>query len=915
MDVIHKSGTRLSVSEFRNLKTIRHNEVARAVASKLIHDPSNKGDVGYNGKLSLEEGFLSKLSNNTATNIEDLSYIFQTLPDVKTAMEIWVSCLMSPKDSVTESITWRIDNKRTEYSSELFGEMLNELREYFEKEYKLADIVRPAIEDALFKTGSYALVVIPESEIDDVINGKKSISAESYREANFKNNDGELSYKGIGLLGPVKKAKGQKVGLEAVMTNRFSDPNSVDYRIHPGLTVSDNPDILKMKPVISKVSKSNIRKSLYNRFGLETYAAVSFSDDPQPGTSEPKEKLPEKDRKKVFDSKIRQSVVQGMYQERAYDGTNIVVLKDSKSSSRLPITHPLVMHIPSEAVIPIHVPGNPRDIIGAFIVLDEFGNPVRRDKENDLYTSSKNKDSQNVQKGMNLLKQMNFYNSANCQCKGDDRETLNDIAKVYGSLVEEDLLSRLTNGVYGENIEISHVDEIYRIMFARALTAMKTQVFYCPAELLTYFAFDYNRYGIGKSILEDSRILAEMRAAITYAEIYSSIENSIGRRKLTITLDEADPQPQKTIETVRSEYMRVNAWRVPTMSEGPIDAVNVLREANIDTVIQGDNKLIPNTQVELEDVNTQRIKPDDTLKEDVRKLHIASLGIPATLIDETQNSQFATTAMTAHALFNKRVVAYQDLLSNNLLKDHVEKYVLNDGHLIKVLSGVIKRNKILLTDEQRALGSTLPIIEDFLMSLEISLPSPDTSSIDEQQKDFDQYKGFVDNVIDYIFDNEAVQAFMPEQIAESVDQSKRMFKSVLISRYIEDNNYLPALRNLLDYDEKDDLVSAEIKSYIQPFVRMTKDLLLAAERTRKLEDDPKLKGIGDTDGSDYGSTGSGVEEGEYSADDGDFDVGDGEDLDEQINGKEGDGDSPVNNAIDDIDSDLDKLDDLKAPEL
>ena len=82
-------------------------------------------------------------------------------------------------------------------------------------------------------------------------------------------------------------------------------------------------------------------------------------------------------------------------------------------------------------------------------------------------------------------------------------------------------------------------------------------------------------------------------------------------------------------------------------------------------------------------------------------------------MDETQQSQFATQSMTAHALFNKRVAAKQKIIATDLLWDHVSKYTLNSGYLIKRLSEVIKENKDLLTDKQRAEGNTLPIIEDF----------------------------------------------------------------------------------------------------------------------------------------------------------------------------------------------------------
>lgn len=879
---IYRGGQPLQVSELRGLKMIRNNELGRAVASKLIRDPNQTGSSGYNGRRIIGDDVLNRVSKSTATNIEDSSYIFQTLPDTKIAMEIWVSCLLSPKDGITESLLWSIDHSNTEYSAELFGDMLNVLREYFENEYNIFDILRPAIEDALFKTGSYPLVIIPESSIDQIINGKSAVSSESVINEIFTKDKEGYKVPGIGLLGGIDKKTKIQQGLESLIHNPTLNQSMLHRQIHPGLYVTDNPLILKSPIALRKARKQLSKASIRNRFGLENYAKVNLSfDEKVTKDSNVIRNSDDRDNKdRVFDSKVRNSIVQQLYKDRAYSKQEVVSIKPVDASGRLPIGHPLVLKVPSSAIIPVHVPGNPRDIIGAFIVLDELGNPIDPSNASDLFDTSRQESEERISAATNIIKQTNFYNN-NCSCisnNGDTNATLNELAKAYGSLIEEDLLTRLTNGVYGDNVEISHVEEIYRIMLARALSAMNTQVLYVPGELLTYFAFDYNRFGIGKSMLEDARTLANMRAAVQYADIYANIMNSIGRRRLTINVDADDPNPLKTIEYYRNEFLRVNAWGLPLLSEGPIDAINVLREAAIDTVIQGDNPGVPVESVEVEEQQIQRPVPDDNLKDKLQELYTSCFDLPSSIVNDTQSVEFAQQVIQSNMLLNKRVNEKQRIINNDLLYDHITKYVLNSGSLIRSLSLVIKNHKDLLTDQQRTNSTTMPIIEDFLSCLSVSLPSPDRQRVQEQKEDVDRQKELVDSIVDAIIPDSLLENALPDSIKDQATMLKDTYKSILMGRYVSENQYLPYFFNLIDEDNSDDTITTEMKSYINPIVKMSTDIMFALDEIRKVNDSKALKSTVPDDG--YGDDDSGDS---YDSDDSDggFDDGygdeDGED--------------------------------------
>lgn len=879
-------GHRLDVSDFRKLNFIRNNEISRSVASKLIRDPKQSGVSGYLGKRNINDSVMNQISRSTANNIEDSSHIFQTLPDTKVAMEIWVSSLLSPKDGMTESLIWSISNRNTEYSAELFGELLNVVRDYFEQEYNLIDIVKPAIENSLFKTGSYPLVVIPESSIDDIVNGKTMVSNESLVDTFYTKDKEGYKVPQIGLLGDGYRKRNVNVGLEGLINNATagqSRQQRLSKQIHPGLTVTDNPDILKFKIALEQNTRKQRSQSIRSRYGLEEYANVDLSKNDEKGHSILRENQQPSDQesKQRFDTRVKNQITQALYKDRAYTHQPISVLTSSKDSSRMGVGHPLVLQVPSASVIPVHVPGNPRDIIGAFIILDEYGNPLDPSTTTDLYTESKNQSRERVSQATNILKQMNFYKEGCCNgiSTGNDRETLNELAKVYGSLIEEDLLNRLAQGVNGDNVKLTRVEEIWRIMLARALSAQRTQLLYCPEELLTYFAFDYNKYGIGKSLLEDGRTLATLRATLMYADLYSGIQNSIGRKRVNITFDEMDPNPMKTREVILSEYTRANAWNMPLMSEGPVDAINVLREANVDVVIQGNHPAVPNTEVEVEDVQLQRPNVDDQLSEKIKNMHIASLELPASIVDETQQTQFATTALTAHSLFNKRVAAKQRIINDDLLHDHVCKYVMNSGTLIRRLSLKIKEHKELLTDKQRGVSNTLEIIEDFLTVLSVELPSPDAMRVEDQSNDISRQKGFIDTVVDALYPDEVLSMILPEEINDKSSLVRELLKSNLIAQYVDGNGYLPELGRLIDLDNSNDTISASIKSYLAPLSHLAVESILEFDRIRKENEDNALKGALPEESDSFGGGDSSADDSgsdEFGGGDDDFAMGDDE---------------------------------------
>lgn len=149
-------------------------------------------------------------------------------------------------------------------------------------------------------------------------------------------------------------------------------------------------------------------------------------------------------------------------------------------------------------------------------MIDKHGNPVRASSTQDFYADLSYNTGAIRDMSSQLLAQTRRASEGRKQNSSDEIALLDEAMQMYTDVVSS-LLSRLQNGVYGENVKVSRPTEIYRMMFARACSRMMTQLVFIPQSLMTYIAFDYNSYGVGKSLLESTKILGSIRAMLLFA--------------------------------------------------------------------------------------------------------------------------------------------------------------------------------------------------------------------------------------------------------------------------------------------------------------------------------------------------------------------------------------------------------------
>lgn len=758
-----------------------------AIISKLVSQSDNPISNKRNANRELRApdlGLLQRLSDATGGNVTDADNLLQLLPDTELAMQILISSILSPKDMMRPEINFSVEGSL--FTSEQAGQLLTVIREHFEGTYKIGKLLPTILEDALFRTGSYPLAIIPETTIDDVINSPNRVSMEALR--------GEFTAEGlthVGILGtPVsKEEQNATFGLES-LSKAVAGTSGITYspkvKIGPldlHLNIVDNVNALKIPMLKDKIRQDRLNDVLSShRLSMEVFNGPYSV-----------KKANEQDQNDV-----------SLYRRRRYRSVPILALTPADRLERKSVGHPLVMKLPSESVIPVHVPSDPKEHIGYFVLLDQHGNPITRSTSNDYYQDLRN----TLTTSQPMVSQM--LQAARAHTEGRDvnkTQDVEELQRIYTDLVEHELLERLKSGIYGDNVKIGRPEEVYRIMMSRSFARMNTQVLFIPVEQMTYVAFDWDEYGIGRSLLTKSKILGSIRAMLMFANTMAAIKNSVGHTELAIQLDPEDPDPSTTVEFLRHEYARARQNMFPLGASSPVDMISYLQNAGVELSVTG-NTRYPEVKMSVEDKASNRTKTDPDLEKMIKERYIMSLGLSPETVDNSANPEFATSVVSNNLLLAKRVMLYQEELMA-FTQDIVQKITLNSSLLMDKLREIVRANTNDLKKELIGNTSQLDekqidaIVFQFVNSLRTSLPAPDVGSLDNQMRTFDAYVEGLDKVLRAYLDTTFLESNGMGELTDVLEPTIAAVRAYYIRQWLRNNNVMPELDALTTFNEED----------------------------------------------------------------------------------------------------------------
>ena len=841
-----------------------------SVKDKLVRDPNVEVKRDFNTQefdMEVDRSSLESTMNDTALSISEAKNQLDALPNLGLTKDVIISSVLSPNDMMSTEVKYTNDSK-------LFGDVEAQLTEvvknYFDDEYELPTLLAPWLEQSLFVEGACALAVVPESSIDHAINQNLKITQESLS-TEFDKNGNPIS---IGNLRTPRYLRAKEVkarSVTAIALESFSVDANTSYTSTVGIestgankwslgaSVIDNPNVLKVPAINRKIREDRLAEIYGSHgFGIESFKKNLFN--------------------KAFDNS------NNIYPDRTTNAKPIITLKTLDDLDKKTIGHPVVFQFPTEAVIPVYSPADPSEHVCYFLAVDEHGNPVRMDQNHDQFRAME----QNFNSGANAGAASTLIATAgNMGMAGVDKKpdghTASEMAELYSRVIEQDLIQRMdSGGFHGRDLKIGKANELYKLMFVRALAQMNTQLVFIPKELMTYIAFDYKSNGVGRSLLDKTKILGSLRMVEIMTSAIANSKSSIDHKVINIELDPEDPDPMKRVTQYLHEFQRATKAAFPMGINSFADITDYLQKAGVQVKISG-HEGMPNMGME---VNNQRMdynKPDDEYREKLDKDHIMAMGAPPESIRSAEDIQFATNIISGNVYFAKISMLRQKIYAAHL-SDHVQKYTRNSEPLMSQLTEIIKTNRAALSSiDKKYSDEAIAIV--FANNIVLSLPKPDMAQNAMQLEAFEKYTQTLDIALPAFVSEELFADInLGEKVGMAMTHVIAVLRAHFMRKWLIDNNVLPELFDIVnvtkDAAERFDFLKDHTKRLddLAPAVReyITKSIQRSTYSDGVIEKVEELTG-GETneydggDGSDY--TGGGDMGGD------DMGMGDGGDDD------------------------------------
>lgn len=858
------------------IRLTRKDPKLAALISKSVQGnmPLQKDIQGNNTAAITNPFMLRSVLSKRAKRNADASAIVKLLPDVELSIQILVSSILSPKDMAAVELIYAAPSNIL--SPTLTASVMDRVRRYFDTEYRITNIVSDMVREALFEKGAYPIAVIPENAIDRLINGDVQVSTESI--GVYQNTDGTV--RSTGLLGRPHVDRQKRLGI-VLESHRLNDvgvaanlgdpnhnrlvykdiPNQLDaqYKVDWGngleefLIVCDNPAVLRF-PEINKLIQEKAVKKVYQKNGLDV-SLESF-------------KL------SVPDSAIERAI----FRTRSQSPEIVSEIKHQNQIARRSVGNPLIMKLPSESVLPVHVPGNPKHHVGYYVLLDEEGHPVEspdgdymhpgllRDQNNSVSSNLMRKAAMNMGIDQDRFDPMN-------------NQHVRMATQLYSEMVERDLVSRVKNGVYAGNVSIAKNEEVYRLMLSRVLAKKHSHLLYVPVEYMTYVAFKYGDDGVGRSLIDDQAMLLTIRSVLLFSDVLGSVKNSIGRTKVAMTIDPKDPDPMKTLEVSVDEIIRSRQLNMPLGVSSPGDVMDWIQRAGFEFDVSGHPGL-PDVKFEFSQTNSSYPRADNDLQESLRKSSIMGFGLSPETVDDGFNSAFATTAVANNVLLGKRVITWQDIFTPQLT-DHCRKALLHSQGLIEDIKQLLaddfsginieldetENSSTQVSEELKKKIIINRAIHDFLAGFDVTLPRPSSVTIESQTTELENYAKALDEALDAYLSSDMFSKSFTGDLTDQGATLKAQYKAYFLRKWMAEKNIFPELAQLVISEEggsKLTEISEEIVKYVKDISAATVNALvgLTANVTAVNKDLAKHGVVeGDGFGNDSNSSSSGSDDG------------------------------------------------------
>lgn len=858
--------SRVKVEQFREVS-----EADKGTAGRLVQDRQNRtrGDLKNIDLLPIQRVF-----HRTLRDASDIRNIFQTMPDLNLPREILVSAICSPGDLTKTTLIF--GDEMPGVDTALTAPLNQRLEQFFVKDRKIDANVPEWVDDALIWSGAHPIMILPEASIDRMIQaGVSSASMESVASYGGEFSHGWFRPKGIlGLRLPT--AEGDKYASFESANGRVNADKMVDYHTIKAVStktkttvplpirVTDNLAAFRM-PAVQQAKRAGALKKAYGETSLESRRKQRQADLEKVRKAEGKdqERLPS-----------NQEIYSKYFQRpQKTSRSRLVVVPTLKQSEGDNNGHPLEYHLATEAVMPVTVPGDPSNHVGYLVILDNNGFPVSFSRRLNFYddirrgaagpgTGSNQQVSGEI---LQIAKETMNGNIADMSNIEIDR-----LADLNGQVIEADIIARFKSGLMGGDFELGRTEEIDRLMLARTYKNQLTTLLYVPAELMIYMAYDYNDNGIGKSILEDAKALAAMRAALTVANVIGATKNAIPGKDINIELDPDDGDPVGTATFMANEALGLAYHAFPMSISSTVGLAEQLQLSSMSVNVTG-NPRFPEVKTTITPRESSKVEIDPELMKQLKDDMNRVFSLTSEMVDGVNSPDFAVTVVQNNLMLMKRVMMIQSK-TNPMLTDYVRTFTWNSGPLVDELLDLISNNADKLPPEFKE--DPEGFLEAYLNCITVKLPEPESDNLTKQLDVAKNFSDAVDQHLVHFIREEYFDGYSPDQIRDALPTVTAAWKGVIMREWLRKRGILRELDVFMSDEDGSPMVALEddMKNHVAAVMKFlggyaTKVAKDAAKRKIELDQymtaDEKAKAIMElinANGENGDGTNTGTEE-------------------------------------------------------
>ena len=473
-------------------------------------------------------------------------------------------------------------------------------------------------------------------------------------------------------------------------------------------------------------------------------------------------------------NKVQINAAKIMRKRRVYKDTPVVRMERSEGSAEL--LSPIKKNISTIACKPIIFKGEPDNPHGYVFVLDEDGYPVEMTEEIDFDKDLRSMSSETAQDKQIKTVANNFTAQRNVR----DVNTLDDLQNKFNRQLEADIFNTITDGTYTEKYTIADDEMISTLMFHRLLRNQKTKLLFVPAHQVSYFCFDTDKYGVGRSLISKTKTLSNIYTVLFYANFIGSLSNAIPHKEVTIDFDKDDIDQNQTFEQVVNELILSKVNNFDFNFNGPSDVMKNIAKHGVEFKLRNvDDGDLPAMNIEVNDKKRDNQPIDRDFMELVSKQQLMKVGFSPEYVDNSYGVQFSAQVAQDNDITSRQISKYGTRASAKIT-DRVVTQTINDPVIIhkclEVLSGDTKET----------------MLEEVLANLNVTLPQPTNASINEKSDIIEDNIKVIDIITDTLFPDSMADG-VDNMSREHIEGARELTKSYFMQDYIRRNSSFKGL--------------------------------------------------------------------------------------------------------------------------